>query len=114
MEGHHRLVPLPLKLDGSTGTRMTLPYPPRAVTFTESGPSGAEGDNRWQYLSTNTRPLPPDLLADANNNTLNEAKTRDFASLITSDLGDMPSFQPALEIRAVFRDGRGGRLSPET
>ncbi|MCK7468556.1 MAG: hypothetical protein MZU91_10945 [Desulfosudis oleivorans] len=98
---------LPLKLDGSTGTRMTLPYPPRAVAFSESGPSGAEGDNRWQYLSTNTRPTPPDLLTDGNNSALNEAKTKDFASLITSDLGDMPSFQPAIEVRAVFSGWTG-------
>jgi hypothetical protein len=106
-KGITRLLPLPLKLDGSTGTRMTLPYPSRAVAFSESGPSGAEGDNRWQYLSTNTRPLPPDLLTDGNNNVLNEAKTRDFASLITSDLGDMPSFQPALEVRAVYSGWTG-------
>ena len=106
-KGITRLVALPLKLDGSTGTRMTLPYPPRAVAFSESGPSGAEGDNRWQYLSTNTRPTPPDLLTDGNNNALNEAKTKDFASLITSDLGDMPSFQPALEVRAVFSGWTG-------
>ena len=97
-----RLVPLPLKLDGTTGARMTLPYPPRAVSFTESGPSGVEGENRWQFLSTNTRPTPPDLLTDANNNALNEAKAKNYASLITSDLGDMPSFQPVLEVRAVF------------
>jgi len=97
-----RLVPLPVKLDGTTGVRMTLPYPPRAVSFTEAGPSGAEGENRWQFLSTNTRPTPPDLLTDANNNALNEAKAKDYASLITSDLGDMPSFQPVLEVRAVF------------
>jgi hypothetical protein len=106
-KGITRLVPLPLKLDGSTGTRMTLPYPPRAVAFSESGPSGAEGESRWQYLSTNTRPTPPDLLTDGNNSALNEAKTRDFASLITSDLGDMPSFQPTIEVRAVFSGWTG-------
>ena len=106
-KGITRLIPLLLKVDGSTGTRMTLPYPPRAVVFSETGPSGAEGDNRWQFLSTNTRPLPPDLLADGDNNALNEAKSRDFASLITSDLGDMPSFQPALEVRAVFAGWTG-------
>jgi hypothetical protein len=101
-KGITRLVPLPLKIDGTTGTRMTLPYPPRAVSFSESGPAGAEGENRWQFLSTNTHPTPPDLMTDANNSALNEAKAKDYASLITSDLGDMPSFQPVLEVRAVF------------
>jgi|GEM_PF-2172149 len=100
--GVTRLVPLPLKINASTGTRMTLPYPPRAVTFSEAGPTGGESDSRWFLLSTNTRPLPPDLLTDEDNNALNEAKAKDFASLITSDLGDMPSFRPVLVVRAVY------------
>jgi len=97
-----RLVPLPLRIDAATGTRLTIPYPPRAVSFSEMGPSGAEGENRWQMLSTSTHPSPPDLMTDADNGVLNEAKAKDYASLITTDLGDMPSFQPVLEVRAVF------------
>lgn len=102
-----RLVPLPLKIDAGTGTRLTIPYPPRAVSFPESGPTGVEGENRWQMLSTNTHPAPPDLMTDADNGVLNEAKAKDYASLITTDLGDMPSFQPVLEVRAVFAGWSG-------
>lgn len=113
-KGVARLAPLPLRIDGSTGTRLTIPYPPRAVSLSEAGPSGAEGENRWQVLSTSTRPTPPDLLTDLNNSALNEAKARDFASLITSDVGDMPSFRPVLEVRAVFPGWSGATPMAKT
>jgi hypothetical protein len=97
-----RLLPLPLKLDATTGVRMTLPYPRRAVAFSQLEGTGPGEDATWYYFSTNTHPTPPDLLTDSDNNVLNEAKVRDFASLITSDLSDMPSFQPVLEVKAVW------------
>ncbi len=102
-----RLVPLPLRLDASTGVRMTIPYPPRTVEFSQLEGTGGPEDSRWYYLSTNTHPTPGDLLTDGDNNALNEAKARDFVALITSDLSDMPSFQPVLEVRAVFAGWQG-------
>jgi hypothetical protein len=104
----HQLVPLPFRLDATTGVRMTLPYPPRAVTFSQLALKGGADDAPWYHFSTNLRPTPPQLLTDADNNVLNEAKVRDFASLITSDLGDMPSFQPVLEVKATY-PGWSGR-----
>ena len=97
-----RLDPLPLRLDVSTGVRMILPYPPRAVGFSQLDASGGDGDAKWYYFSTNTHPTPADLLTDSDNSTLNESKVKDFSSLITSDLSDMPSFQPVLEVKAVY------------
>lgn len=102
-----RLLPLPLKLDAGTGVRMILPYPPRTVSFSRLERTGGTPDRRWYYFSTETQPAPPDLLTDADNDALNETKARDFASLLTSDLADMPSFQPVLEVRGEYA-GWGG------
>ncbi len=102
-----RLLPLPFKLDATTGVRLTIPYPPRAVTFSQAELLGGDDDLKWWRFSTNTHPTPPALLSDADNDTLNETKTRDFTALITSDLSDMPSFQPILEIRATYSGWAG-------
>jgi len=102
-----RLVALPFELDASTGVGMAIPYPPRSVTFSQLEASGGADDLKWYYLSTNTHPTPPDLLTDEDNDTLNEAKARDFTALIMSDLADMPSFQPMLEVRATYPGWRG-------
>ncbi len=102
-----RLIPLPFRLDARTGVKLDLPYPPRVCTFSKLEATGGTEDLRWYYFSTNTRPTPPDLLTDEDNDCLNETKARDFAALIISDLADMPSFQPTLEVRAVFPGWRG-------
>ena len=102
-----RLKPVPFALDAAGGMRLTIPYPPRAVTFSRVEASGGEEDRRWYLLSTETHPSPGDLLSDKDNSSLNEAKARDFAALITSDLADMPSFQPVLEVRATYGGWRG-------
>jgi len=102
-----RLIPLPFELEAAGGVRMSIPYPPRSATFSQLEASGGDDDLRWYHLSTNTHPTPPDLLTDEDNNTLNEAKARDFTALITSDLSDMPSFQPTLQVRAVYPGWQG-------
>ena len=102
-----RLLPLPLKLDARTGVRMILPYPPRTVSFSRLERTGGTDDRRWHYFSTNTQPSPAHLLTDADNDALNETKARDFASLLTSDLTDMPSFQPVLEVRGEYAGWAG-------
>ncbi len=89
-----RLIPLPFRLDARTGVKLNLPYPPRVCAFSRLEATGGAEDLRRYYFSTNTRPTPPDLLTDEDNDCLNEAKARDFAALIISDLADMPSFQP--------------------
>ncbi len=101
------LIPLPYKLDVDTGVHMSIPYPPRTVQFSQLEATGGVEDREWRHFSTNTHPAPPDLLTDADNNALNEAKARDFTALITSDLSDMPSFQPTLKVRAVYPGWRG-------
>jgi hypothetical protein len=106
-----RLIPLPFTLDASTTARMTIPYPPRAVAFSQLEGSGGTDDSRWYCFSTNTHPTPPGLLTDSDNDVLNEAKARDFAALITSDLADMPSFQPKLEVRATYPSSQGPSTS---
>jgi len=81
---------------------MTIPYPPRAVTFSHAELLGGDDDlKRWRF-STNIQPTPSVLLSDSDNDSLNETKARDFTALITSDLSGMPAFQPVLEIRAVY------------
>ena len=114
-----RLVPVPFTIQSgpSAGVRMILPYPSRKVTFTELQGTDGSDEFRWYYLSTNTKPTPPDLLTNEDNNALNEAKAKDFASLLTSDLSDLPSFQPVLEVRAVYPGWSGAspifrRLDP--
>jgi len=102
-----RLIPLPIKLDASTGAKMLLPYPPRKVTFSQLDAQGGDESLKWYYFSTNTHPTPPDLLTNEDNNVLNEAKARDFAAAVISDLSDMPSFQPMLEVRAVYPGWKG-------
>jgi len=102
-----RLIPLPFELEAADGVRMSIPYPPRSATFSQLEASGGDDDLRWYHFSTNTHPAPPDLLTDEDNNTLNETKARDFTALITSDLSDMPSFQPTLRIRAVYPGWQG-------
>ncbi|MCJ7823240.1 MAG: hypothetical protein MUQ26_09235, partial [Armatimonadetes bacterium] len=101
-----RLIPLPFELEAG-GIRMSIPYPPRLATFSQLEASGGDDDLRWYHLSTNTHPTPPDLLTDEDNSTLNEAKARDFTALITSDLSDMPSFQPTLQVRAIYPGWQG-------
>jgi hypothetical protein len=105
--GVTRLIPLPFKLDASPGPRLSIPYPPRTVTFSQLDASGGTDDLQWYYLSTNTHPAPPDLLTDEDNDALNETKARDFTALLTSDLSDMPSFQPTLEVRATYPGWQG-------
>ena len=105
-----RLEPLPFKLDVSTGVRLVLPYPPRAVAFSELLGTGGSEEAKWYQFSTNTHPTPADLLATGDNATLNESKVKDFAALLTSDLSDMPSFQPVLEVKATYAGWSG--LSP--
>ncbi len=102
-----RLLPLPFQLDASPGPRLSIPYPPRTVTFSQLEASGGADDLQWYYLSTNTHPAPADLLTDEDNDALNETKARDFTALLTSDLSDMPSFQPTLEVRATYPGWRG-------
>ena len=102
-----RLLPLPLKLDAGTGVRMILPYPPRTVRFSRLEGTGGTADRRWYYFSTETQPSPADLLTDEDNDAVNETKARDFASLLTSDLADMPSFQPVLEVRGEYAGWAG-------
>ena len=102
-----RLIPMPLALAPSSGVRMTIPYPARAVTFSQLEASGGTDDRRWYCFSTSTHPTPPDLLTDSDNDALNEAEARDFVALITSDLSDMPSFQPLLQVRATYPGWQG-------
>jgi len=102
-----RLRPLPLKLDASAGVRMILPYPARIVRFSQLISSGGTEDLQWYCFGTNTHPTPADLLSDSDSDILNETKVRDFASLISSDLTDMPSFRPVLEVTATYPGWQG-------
>lgn len=97
-----RLIQLPIRFDTKKGVKMRIPYPERTVAFTELQAQGGINSDKWYYFTTNTKPTPPDLLTDVDNSTLNETKARDFISLITSDLSDMPSFQPTLEITVDY------------
>lgn len=102
-----RLVALPMSLAGSGAVKMSIPYPPRSIAFSQLEASGGDDDRQWYCFSTNTSPTPSDLLTEEDNDTLNEAKARDFIALITSDLSDMPSFQPMLELKAGYSGWQG-------
>lgn len=101
-----RLVPVPLQI---SGVRMKLPYPARTVVLSEVLKSPTPSDPRWSFgtISTPT----PQLLNSGGPNFLREQETRDFANAMTSDLSELPSFQPVLEISAKYSGWVG--VSPQ-
>jgi len=92
-----RLIPIPLQI---SGVRMRLPYPERTVQLTEISKQASAADPRWCFgtIATPT----PQLLNSGGSNFLRESETKDFANAITSDLSELPAFQPVLEVSAKY------------
>ena len=92
-----RLVPIPLQI---SGVRMRLPYPERTVILSEVSKQASASDPRWCFGSIATP--TPQLLNSGGTNFLREPETKDFANAITSDLSELPAFQPVLEVNARY------------
>ncbi len=92
-----RLIPIPLQI---SGVKMRLPYPERTVLLTEVSKQASAADPRWCFgtIATPT----PQLLNSGGTNFLREPETKDFANAITSDLSELPAFQPVLEVSAKY------------
>ena len=92
-----RLIPIPLQI---SGVKMRLPYPERTVLLTEVSKQASSADPRWCFgtIATPT----PQLLNSGGSNFLREPETKDFANAITSDLSELPAFEPVLEVSAKY------------